>query len=252
MEILVTGGKGFIGTHLCNYTNAQSVDIKDSMNCIDLKLDYLSKFTTVIHCAASKDVEESNVNKSKYVYDNIYTTTKLLELCEQAGVKYFINFSSAAAKDPEKSFYGRTKKIIEDILPDFNIKWINIRPYNIFGPGDTFSVIYKFLTSDIIMHGDGSQTRDFVYISDFCDMMNYLIANIDSYLYDTIDFCTGKSTSILEIAKICAKIKQQKTITMRFDKNKGIQSSYGDPSLYKKAAQISNIYDNINKFYEYL
>lgn len=154
MKIFVTGGAGYIGSHvvyeLCDA--GHEVTIYDDMSLgreenIDKRADFvlgstldkqqLSKalnnknFDAVIHLAAWKAAGESMVKPEKYAENNIFGSMNLLNAVTDAGIKNFV-FSSTAAvygfpcylpmdeKHPVNpaNYYGYTKVFVED-----NLKW---------------------------------------------------------------------------------------------------------------------------------
>lgn len=154
MNILVTGGAGYIGSHvvkqLGEFTNHDITIVDDlstgkessvlfgeliKMNLSEYaKLEQLfinKKFDAVIHFAASIIVHESVENPLKYYINNTVNTTNLINLCIKHDVNKFIFSSSAAVYgEPDEipvtentctkpiNPYGTTKLISELILKD--------------------------------------------------------------------------------------------------------------------------------------
>lgn len=156
MNILVTGGAGYIGSHTVRallssrrFTpvvfdnlstgHAESVPegtvlVKGDIHDIDFVADTLKKYDIqgVIHFAAYSLVGESMVDPAKYYTNNVEGTLHLLLGMKKAGVDKIV-FSSTAAVygEPEKTpieedfphnptnVYGRTKLVIENMMRDF-------------------------------------------------------------------------------------------------------------------------------------
>ena len=152
MKILVTGGAGYIGSHVVKHLgergdygltiidnlstgHEQAVlygtlikcDLFDLNKVRDILIE--KKFDAIIHFAASIVVPESVENPLKYFINNTVNTTNLIQTAIETGVKYFI-FSSTAAvygevrnnpvkeTDPTEPInpYGMSKLMVENIL----------------------------------------------------------------------------------------------------------------------------------------
>jgi len=129
MNILVTGGAGYIGSHiieqLINKNNIIILDnlktghkklinkkanfIKGDINNKKLLIKILKKYNiqTIIHLAALLNVSEAEKNKLKYYKNNIQGTLNLILACKNSNVKNFI-FSSSC------SIYGDTKGSVSE------------------------------------------------------------------------------------------------------------------------------------------
>ncbi|TGL59491.1 UDP-glucose 4-epimerase GalE [Leptospira sarikeiensis] len=171
-KILVTGGAGYIGSHMNKYLYKQGVEtvvfdnlsnghekaVKwgkffkgDLLNKNDLeKVFSENEFEAVIHFAAFAYVGESVTDPQKYYINNVFGTLQLLETMRKYSVKYFI-FSSTCAtygavtevpilettpQDPINP-YGQSKLMIEKILSDYShaydLKFVALRYFNASG-----------------------------------------------------------------------------------------------------------------------
>lgn len=155
MRILVTGGAGYIGSHVVYelIDEGYEVIILDDLSSGDeLNIDPRARFINgstlnnelldsllsnridgVIHLAAWKAAGESMTNPGKYLYNNIIGTLNLLNKCAQHNVKNFVFSSTAAVYGMPKyipideehptdpiNYYGETKLQIER-----NLKWFS-------------------------------------------------------------------------------------------------------------------------------
>ncbi|MCX7913569.1 MAG: UDP-glucose 4-epimerase GalE [Thermodesulfovibrionales bacterium] len=173
MRVLVTGGAGYIGSHVVkllgerNYEVATYDNLSTGNRWAVLYGDFFEgdladtnrlesvikifKPSVVMHFAASIIVKESINDPLKYYYNNTYNTIKLLRTMIQNGIKKFI-FSSTAAvygipdeipikeDSPMKPInpYGTSKMMIELILKDLassnrDFGYVSLRYFNVAG-----------------------------------------------------------------------------------------------------------------------
>ncbi len=176
MNILVTGGAGYIGSHTvlalaaAGFTpvvfdnlstgHEQAVPkdvtlVRGDIHDIDFVAETLRRYDIagVIHFAASSLVGESMENPAKYYENNVEGTLHLLLGLQKAGVSKIV-FSSTAAVygEPEKTpieedfphnptnVYGRTKLVIEHMLSDFSaaygLRYVALRYFNAAGAAE--------------------------------------------------------------------------------------------------------------------
>ncbi|ACI20229.1 UDP-glucose 4-epimerase GalE [Thermodesulfovibrio yellowstonii] len=172
IKILVTGGAGYIGSHVVKALGERGYQVltydnlsygcRDSVLYGDLVVADLAdkeklrrvfeefKPDAVIHFAASIVVPESVREPIKYYRNNFCNTLNLIEACIEQGVKNFLFSSSAAVYGiPEKSPvdetaslapinpYGRTKAMVEHLLADLSqaedFRYVSLRYFNVAG-----------------------------------------------------------------------------------------------------------------------
>ena len=157
-NILVTGGAGYIGSHIVEslVNTKNKVIIIDNLvtghkKLINKKAKFIradiksksqikkvinkNKINSIIHLAAYLNVSEAEKNKSKYFKNNIIGTKNLLEACENSLVKNIIFSSSCAVygnvkgavsentKPKPKGYYGYTKLQCEKLIKKLNEKY---------------------------------------------------------------------------------------------------------------------------------
>ena len=172
MKIFITGGAGYIGSHVVKvlgeaghelliYDNLSTGHewavlygrlVKGDLADATLLSDVLSAFRpeAVIHFAASIQVEESVREPLKYYRNNVVNTVNLLEAMVRHGIRNFIYSSTAAVYGiPEKipvdetaplnpiNPYGASKVMVERILRDMSkahdFRYIALRYFNVAG-----------------------------------------------------------------------------------------------------------------------
>lgn len=147
----------------------------------------------VIHLAADTRVMDSIAAPTFNFEVNVVGTFRLLEAMRVAGVKRFINASTGGAILGEvpppvheemvprpASPYGASKLAVEGYCSAFSQSYgmhaVSLRFSNVYGPRSFHkgSVVAHFLKqvltgNELVVYGDGSQTRDYVYVEDLCD-----------------------------------------------------------------------------------
>lgn len=249
MNILVTGGAGFVGANLVRMLleNGHRVRILDNFSTG--RREYLRRLKIevvdgdildrgaviqtiegvegVVHLAAQTGVPGSLEDPFRDCEVNVTGTLNLLEAARRANVKRFVFASSNAPlgrqippatedKAPLPiSPYGASKLAGEGYCLAYHGSWglgtVVLRFANLYGPysGHKNSVVAKFFRDilhqgKISIHGDGSQTRDFIYVKDLCGAV--LLALCGDVSGEVFQIATGVETSIQELASLVQRV----------------------------------------------
>ena len=191
----------------------------------DLLLKSMSNYDFVIHLAAQTSVEQSIVDPETTIDINVEGTVNVLKSCVKTNVKGLISTSTAAVygssptpisetSQPNPiSSYGASKLVTEYNLQAFSrffgLNCISLRLFNVYGNGQSTDagVIRKFLKNisekiPLEIFGDGTQTRDFVHISDVIQAFYCAIRNIEAKRGKVYNIGSGSATSINELAAL--------------------------------------------------
>lgn len=212
MKVLVSGGAGFIGSHLVErlVKDGHEVTVIDiskeniernlkGVNCKIINRDINTRgpmpnsIDWIVHLAALADIVPSIEEPVKYHDTNVSGTLCMLEHAQEWGVKKFIYAASGscygnrppvpttevAPMNPQYP-YALTKMIGEQYALHWNkvykVPVTSLRFFNVYGPrsrttgayGAVFGVFLaqKLKGKPYTVVGTGSQTRDFLYVSD--------------------------------------------------------------------------------------
>ena len=223
----------------------------------DLLLKSMSNYDFVIHLAAQTSVEQSIVDPETTIDINVEGTVNVLKSCVKTNVKGLISTSTAAVygssptpisetSQPNPiSSYGASKLVTEYNLQAFSrffgLNCISLRLFNVYGNGQSSEavVIRKFLKNiskdlPLEIFGDGTQTRDFVHISDVIQAFYCAIKNIEAKRGEVYNIGSGKSASINELASLLISSKGKDLQIIHKPERQGeVKFSKADISLAK-------------------
>ncbi|MDR1497207.1 MAG: NAD-dependent epimerase/dehydratase family protein [Puniceicoccales bacterium] len=247
MRILITGGAGFIGSHVAEHFQGNAeVRVLDNLrtgfrrNLDGMDIEFIEGSVTdreavaramrgvdyVFHLAALVSVPESMSNPTTCVEINVNGHLNVLELAAAAGVKKLVFASSAAVygNDPPRptteittpaprSPYAITKLDGEYYnalhTREGWIDTVSARFFNVFGARQSPSSAYAaavpiFLEralngKPLEIHGDGEQTRDFIYVKDIAAALAF--AALEPRLTGVFNIGYGIATSINDLAR---------------------------------------------------
>jgi len=238
-KILITGGKGMVGSLLCNVLKDSGVDVyaptREEIDITDrekvIKNIRRYKPDILIHCAAFTDVDGCEIDKKKAYLTNAIGTQYVVEGCEDVNCK-MVYLSTDFVFDGKKgspysemdspnplSTYGETKLLGEYYISHFLKKFLILRVSRIFGKkGRNFAsmlpfIIKKekklFLTDDII----NSPT----YVVDLVSAIKFLI---EKEFYGIVNVCNKGECSWYEYGlkvKEILKVEDVELIPVKFE-----------------------------------
>ena len=219
LKTLVTGGCGFIGSHLVdalveaghevrvmdNLSTGRRCNIEEhiargTVEFVEADIQNVTAVahaitdrTHVFHLAALADIVPSIDSPMEYYASNVTGTSTLVEEARKAGVQKFVYTASSSCygipdeyPTPESAEirpqypYALTKWLGEEVVRHwsqvYGIPTISLRLFNVYGPrsrtagtyGAVFGVFLaqKLAGKPMTIVGDGTQSRDFTYVTD--------------------------------------------------------------------------------------
>lgn len=232
MNIIVTGGVGFVGTNLVKRLKAEGhrvividdYSIGNVQNQIEgvrylpmnvEQIDFIKgdEVDLCFHLAALSRIQPSFEKPSLFFRSNLSGTEAVCEWARKWNVKVVYSGSSSQWHDPFQSPYAMYKKLGEDVCKMYKKVFgcdIEIaRFYNVYGPyeitdGEWAAVIGKWRGNvlkgePITIVGDGEQRRDFTHIDDIIDGLIKIAFGTETH-EDAWELGTGFNYSLNEVA----------------------------------------------------
>jgi UDP-glucose 4-epimerase len=237
MNIIVTGGVGFVGTNLVKRLKEEghkvividdySVGVVDNqiegvrylpMNVEQIDFIKGDEVDLCFHLAALSRIQPSFETPSDFFRVNVSGTEAVCDWARKWNVKVVYSGSSSQWHDPFQSPYAMYKKLGEDVCKMYRkVFGTNIeiaRFYNVYGPyeitdGKWAAVIGKWrgqciTQKAITIVGDGKQRRDFTHIDDIVDGLIKIGFGTETH-EDAWELGTGFNYSLNEVADMFVK-----------------------------------------------
>ena len=260
-NVLVTGGCGFIGSHIVDalVKKKYKVTILDLLkpkrkdvkfiksSILNKKLIRLAlkKNKLIFHLAAVSDINKVKDIPTETIATNILGTTLLLDEARKANIKRFIFASTYYSYGSAGNLYTTSKTASESIIKNYSflygLKYTILRYPTAYGPRnrqvDAISIFVNraLKNSNLIIHGNGSQERNYLHVEDLGEGS---VAAINKKLVNkTVTLISSKNIKIINLAKRIIKLSGSKSKII-FNKQKKRLDDFTSNALNIKKKEI--------------
>lgn len=231
MRVLVTGGSGFIGSHIIDVLvekghSVRNLDLKPPTrsdvpyregNIVDRAVldEEVAKVDIVYHIGGFSNIDLVMGNPVEVIELNVLSTVYLLDACRKHRVRHFLYASSVFAYDRAGHLYTTSKAASERIIEDYGnlygLPYTVLRFATVYGPRNRAAdVIYLFTKAAkrdgvIEIHGDGRQIRNFTHVRDAAEGSVAAMGS-DESLNTIVTVAAARSLTINDLAELVKEI----------------------------------------------
>jgi len=253
MKVLVTGGSGFLGSHVADVLSEHGhqvtiLDMKESPylnkdqtmvigDILDEKLlaKCIQNQDIIYHFAALADLDECVDRPIDSVKFNILGTVNLLDACRKNDIQHFVFASTAYVYSQSGYFYRASKQAAENYVEVYgelyDLPYTILRYGSLYGPrADDHNSIYRLIKqalseNKIKYYGTGEEIREFIHIHDAAEASvnilkkdylnkNLMITGIDSVRYkDILEMISEMLSNKIEIEIVPSDKKAHYMVT---------------------------------------
>ena len=231
MKILITGGSGFLGSHVSDELSkrghqvvifdkkkskwtkkSQKVHLGNILNYKKLK-KAMKGVHIVFHCAALADLDEAFHKPLETVMNNILGTVNVLELCNRCNVKRIVYASSIYAMSVQGGFYRCSKKAAEDYIEEYykryGLNFTILRYGSLYGlrtneSNGVYRIIRRAIKNKKLEYSGGKNSiRKYVHVIDAAKATADIISN--KYKNKYVNILGKKYYKVSKLFKIISK-----------------------------------------------
>jgi nucleoside-diphosphate-sugar epimerase len=267
MNILITGSHGFVGKafrRALPYANLTLVDLKNGTDCRNFFKLETKQYDLVIHLAAIVGGRVQIEGNPLSLAVDLAIDAEFANWCMVTRQPYVVYFSSSAAYPVELQTLAKKHKLKEKDLnfkkigaPDLTYGWskltgetlmhylretgtkvLILRPFSGYGTDQDLTYPFPSIIQRAILNsnpfdiwGRATTTRDFIHIDDVVDAVITMVKNECN---QTVNLCTGRPTTFLELAQIALRtlgVDKMPKFNILTDKPAGVAYRVGNPAM---------------------
>jgi uncharacterized protein YbjT (DUF2867 family) len=259
MKLAITGGTGFVGSHLIEHALAAGHTVnaltrraqtaQAGLVWVDGALDRPESLSRLVDgCDAVIHVAGViNGDREAFRLGNIVGTEHVLDAASRAGIARFIHISSLAAREPSLSAYGWSKAESEEPVIAAGSEWTIIRPPAIYGPRDREMLeLFRFAARRVVPLPPGGRLS-VIHAADLCDLILACLDRPESHgrTFEPDDGRPGGWSSA-ELARAIGAAVGRRVLPLPLPRSLLIGVSTADRLVRRSRAKLTR--DRVNYF----
>lgn len=250
IRVAITGHSGFLGKNLVTQLQASGADVLKLRGDVRdpatfSQVDHSCRY--LFHFGAPSSQVLFNRDPERCIDVTVTGFLNAVKAARRVGAKLVFPSTGILSAGSSVNEYARCKKICEDVLVGSRLLWAGVRLFAAYGPGEVhkheYASVPYLLASDMnagrspVIYGDGSQVRDFIYIT---DAVNAILKAGDIVRRETVDVGSGSQISFNDIYEYLAHIIEDAPLPTYVDAPSGyVESTLADSHFTKSNGLLS-------------
>ncbi len=221
MNVLVVGGTGFVGTHLCTELVERGHDVAalsrspgdaDLPGSVERVAGDVTDYDAVEGAFEGRDAVVNLVSLSPlfqprggdeaHLRVHLGGTENVVRACETHGVDRLLQMSALGADPDGPTAYIRAKGRAEQVVRDADVGWTIVRPSVVFGEGGEFVGFTRLLTTPYVtgLPGGGRTRFQPIWIGDLVPMLAEVVED-DAHAGETYEIGGPEVLTLADVAR---------------------------------------------------
>ena len=222
MDVLVTGGTGFIGTHLCRALDDRGHDVTalsrtpgdaalpDSVDravgdvtAYDSVAEAVEGHDAVVNLVALSPLFKPKQGDQRHDEVHLGGTENVVRAAEAAGVEYVLQMSALDADANGPTAYLRAKGKAEDVVRNADLAHTILRPSVVFGEGGEFVSFTRTLTTPYVtgLPGGGKSRFQPIWVQDLVPLLATAVED-DAHWGETYELGGPEVVTLAEVTRL--------------------------------------------------